>query len=293
MYIENCYKNYKNKEVIKGIDFSFKENDKIIGLVGKNGIGKTTMMKILTGNINSFHGKRYNINSVSLGYLIEHPKLYMNKTGLYNLKFFANVLGGSYNKNFSEDLIKLFDMSSYMNKKVKNYSLGIKQKLAILIAVVNKPQYLILDEPTNGMDIDNSIHTLNLIKKLSDEFNINILISSHKLDEIESICNRVLFVNDGKIVKDSNLFDIQQDLLKIKLNKEDFDLSYSLIKSNYEIYNIDIDENIIRLLNIINTKDILKLLSVNNVYPIHFIKEKKSLKSDYIAIQKGGLNEYK
>lgn len=177
MKIENITKKYKDNTVLDNLSFSF-DSSRIVGLIGKNGVGKTTIMKIMNGNIVNFKGK-VNLNQ-NIGYLIEHPKLYQDLSGIKNLKTISNILGVTFDKDYANKIIKAFDMESYINKKVKKYSLGMKQKLAIAVSLINKPNYLILDEPTNGMDPDGSIDVLNTIKNITNEFNMRVLISSHK-----------------------------------------------------------------------------------------------------------------
>lgn len=106
----------------------------------------------MNGNIINYQGKVDLSKDENVGYLIEHPKLYDNKSGLYNLKLFAQVLGKGFDKEYSDHIIDAFGMRPYIKKKWKKYSMGMKQKLAIAVSLMNKPKYLILDEPTNGMD---------------------------------------------------------------------------------------------------------------------------------------------
>ena len=148
MKLEQITKKYGQNTVINDINFDF-GNSQIVGLIGKNGVGKTTLMKVMNGNIINYQGKVDLSKDENVGYLIEHPKLYDNKSGLYNLKLFAQVLGKGFDKEYSDHIIDAFGMRPYIKKKVKKYSMGMKQKLAIAVSLMNKPKYLILDEPTN------------------------------------------------------------------------------------------------------------------------------------------------
>lgn len=229
MKIENITKKYKDNTVLDNLSFSF-DSSRIVGLIGKNGVGKTTIMKIMNGNIVNFKGK-VNLNQ-NIGYLIEHPKLYQDLSGIKNLKTISNILGVTFDKDYANKIIKAFDMESYINKKVKKYSLGMKQKLAIAVSLINKPNYLILDEPTNGMDPDGSIDVLNTIKNITNEFNMRVLISSHKLEDIELICDRAVFLRDGKFVKDVDMNNTSsQEYTAISFNENDVEKAKNLLNS--------------------------------------------------------------
>lgn len=200
MKLINVKKFYHDKEVLKNINFEMKRGE-IVGLIGKNGAGKTTLMKIICNNIANFEGALK--NDYKLGYLIENPKLYENQTGLYNLTYFSQLFGNKLDKTFLTDLAAKVELDSALNQKVSKYSLGMKQKLALLLALINKPDFLVLDEPTNGMDVETSYSLLSFLKELVKEEDIGILISSHKLEDVESICTRILFIEEGELLKDA------------------------------------------------------------------------------------------
>ena len=162
MKLKRVSKSFNKQKILDNVTFSFSDS-KIVGLIGKNGAGKTTLMKIMNGNITNFSGTVDYNNNEKISYLIEHPKLYENKSGLYNLKYFSRILGSGYDEDFVKNIINTFNMNSFINKKAGKYSMGMKQKLAIAVSLVNKPNYLILDEPTNGMDPDGSIDILKSV----------------------------------------------------------------------------------------------------------------------------------
>ncbi|HCZ3050893.1 TPA: phenol-soluble modulin export ABC transporter ATP-binding protein PmtC, partial [Staphylococcus aureus] len=223
MKLEHITKKYGSNVVLNDIDFDFGDS-RIVGLIGKNGVGKTTVMKVMNGNIIKFDGKVDIDNADNIGFLIEHPKLYDNKSGLYNLKLFAQVLGKGFDKAYTDKIIDAFGMRPYIKKKVKKYSMGMKQKLAIAVSLMNKPKFLILDEPTNGMDPDGSIDVLTTIKSLVNELDMRILISSHKLEDIELICDRAVFLRDGHFVQDVNMEEgVASDTTIVTVDHKDFD----------------------------------------------------------------------
>ena len=286
MKISDITKKYKDNTVLDHLNFSF-DSSHIVGLIGKNGVGKTTIMKIMNGNIANFKGKVDFDQNQKIGYLIEHPKLYQDLSGLKNLKNFSNILGVKFDKDYANKIIKAFDMESYINKRVKKYSLGMKQKLAIAVSLINKPHYLILDEPTNGMDPDGSIDVLNTIKDITNEFNMRVLISSHKLEDIELICDRAVFLRDGKFVEDIDMKNTSsQDYTSISFNENDVEKAkHHLSSKSYD--SIKKNGNILIIPKLDNYQNLLKDLANINIFPIKIEDKISTLRDTYFNINKG------
>ena len=286
MKITNITKKYKDNTVLDHLNFSL-DSSHIVGLIGKNGVGKTTIMKIMNGNIANFKGKVDFDQNQKIGYLIEHPKLYQNLSGLKNLKNFSNILGVKFDKDYANKIIKAFDMESYINKRVKKYSLGMKQKLAIAVSLINKPHYLILDEPTNGMDPDGSIDVLNTIKDITNEFNMKVLISSHKLEDIELICDRAVFLRDGKFVEDIDMKNTSsQEYTSISFNGNDVEKAkHHLSSKSYD--SIKKNGNILIIPKLDNYQNLLKDLANINIFPTKIEDKISTLRDTYFNINKG------
>jgi len=244
-------------------------------------------MKIMNGNIANFKGKVDFDQNQKIGYLIEHPKLYQDLSGLKNLKNFSNILGVKFDKDYANKIIKAFDMESYINKRVKKYSLGMKQKLAIAVSLINKPHYLILDEPTNGMDPDGSIDVLNTIKDITNEFNMRVLISSHKLEDIELICDRAVFLRDGKFVEDIDMKNTSsQEYTSISFNENDVEKAkHHLSSKSYD--SIKKNGNILIIPKLDNYQNLLKDLANINIFPIKIEDKISTLRDTYFNINKG------
>ena len=288
MKLENITKTYGNHNVLDNIDFDFGDS-KIVGLIGKNGVGKTTLMKVMNGNIINYKGKVNLKDDENIGYLIEHPKLYDNKTGLYNLRLFAQVLGQGFDKAYSDKIIDAFGMRPYIKKKVKKYSMGMKQKLAIAVSLMNKPRYLILDEPTNGMDPDGSIDVLKTIQSLVKQLEMKILISSHKLEDIELICDRAIFLRDGHFVQDVNMKDGgPEDTTIITVENEDFNKTLEYLTEHYKVQQSQKDAGEIMIKAQKDYKPLLKSLSQKEVYPKYIETRKSSLRDTYFNINQRG-----
>ena len=286
MKLKNIQKYYGKQHILKNIDFDFGESQ-IVGLIGKNGVGKTTLMKIMNQNIMKYEGNFKKENRDKVGYLIENPKLYLNKTGYYNLNFFRNVLGTNVDDDYINMLIESFGIKPYINKKVKKYSMGMKQKLSIAVALMNKPQYLILDEPTNGMDPDGSIDVLKTLEKVSKDLNIKVLISSHKLEDIELICDRTVFMKDGAIVEDYDMKAQSKDVTKFIFDHSNYNEALNLLTMNYKVVTSNKQESIISVEALQDYQEVLKVLSAQNIYPKFIQNNKTTLRDQYFNINKG------
>ena len=210
---ENLEKRVGKNILVENINFTINKGD-VVGFIGANGAGKTTTIKLILGLIkltkgkvliNGFDIKKDFIRAIEkVGAIVETPDLYMYLSGYDNLKITAN----NY-KNISKDRIyevaKIVGLENRIKDKVSTYSLGMRQRLGIAEAIINSPELLILDEPTNGLDIEGVIEVRNLIKDLSEKRDIAILISSHNLPEIENVCNRIIAIKNGKLVLDNTL----------------------------------------------------------------------------------------
>ena len=216
---ENLHKSFRKKEILKGVSLEVCNGD-ILGFIGPNGAGKTTTIKLIlglqkigSGNvvINGFDIKKDFEKAIAkVGAIIENPDLYMYLSGLDNLKLIAKLYKGIDQKRIDE-VIKLVGLENRINDKVSKYSLGMRQRLGVAQAILHKPNLLILDEPTNGLDPEGIKDLRNLLVKLAKEENMGILISSHNLAELESFCNKVCIIKNGVIVETSDLETVKKE----------------------------------------------------------------------------------
>lgn len=195
MQLENISKTIDKKEILTNISITV-EPGEIVGLIGPNGAGKTTTMKIMSGLIVNFQGKV--VGQERIGVLIDGPKYFPNRTARENLNYFRALSKESYSVDYVESL---FDMKNYRKKKVKDFSLGMKQRLGMALALINKNELLILDEPMNGLDPDGVQATIQTLKHLAKELHIGIVISSHILGDLDKLCNRAYFIKNGAIIQ--------------------------------------------------------------------------------------------
>ena len=228
----------------------------IIGLIGPNGAGKTTIMKTILG-LMKFKGKiEVNGKNVSendhhalttVGALIEHPAIYPFLTGKQNLTLYAQKQADMNN------LIYELQMDSFINNKANGYSLGMKQKLGIAIALLNQPQIVILDEPMNGLDIESTIRVRKLIKRYSNQ-GTAFLISSHILSELQKVMTRVVLISGGQIILNKEVAEFE------KISHQKYHLTTEnnkLAKKIFAAYQITFKENENYL--IVSQNDIYKI----------------------------------
>ena len=216
--IKNLKKSYNNKRVLD-IDYLEIKEKSIYGLIGKNGAGKSTLMKIVLGlvkkdegrvkvfnqEVNEKNQKKLNKN---LGALIENPSFYDHLTGYENLEIISSLKG--VDKKEISKTLDLVGLKNVEKKKAREYSLGMKQRLGIAIALIGNPKLLILDETINGLDPQGIEEMRNLFKNIVKNTSTSILISSHILDEIEKISTHIGILKDGKLTYNGSLEDYRR-----------------------------------------------------------------------------------
>lgn len=220
--VKKINKKIGKKQILNDISFDIYEGE-ILGFIGPNGAGKTTAIKLILGlqSINS--GEIYiNGNSVQksftkaiakVGAIVENPDIYMYLTGYENLKMNARLYNNIKPQRIDE-IVKIVGLENRIKDKVSKYSLGMRQRLGVAIALLHKPNLLVLDEPNNGLDPEGIIDLRNLLKKLAKEENLAVLISSHNLSEIESLCTNITIINKGEIIETDSLEDMKTDSFK-------------------------------------------------------------------------------
>ena len=207
--VSQLTKCYKNGRGIRELSFALQKGD-IFGLLGPNGSGKTTTMKLLLGLL-APQGGQVKLGEDTLeenrekvlervGALIETPALYSYLTAYQNLKLAARYYEGIYEPRI-EDLLNQVGLSGYKYDKVKDFSLGMKQRLGLALAFLGVPQLVVLDEPTNGMDITGMVDIREMILRENQKAGTTILISSHLAHELEQICNKIGIMKEGKLIK--------------------------------------------------------------------------------------------
>lgn len=293
---DNLKKQVKEKIIVENISFSIDKGD-VVGFIGPNGAGKTTVIKLILGLIKITQGKVF-INGFDIekdfvkaiekvGAIVENPDLYMYLSGYDNLKITANNYK-NISKNRIDEVIKIVGLENRIKDKVSTYSLGMRQRLGIAEAIINNPELLILDEPTNGLDVEGIIEIRNLIKNLSHQ-GIAILISSHNLNEIDNLCNRIIAIKNGKIVTDDTIENFtafsKKTTYVLELNTTN-NLKQAISDYEFEV----IENNKIRVY--ISKENITNLMQklIANQYQVYSIQEEK-MTSEEAFIKKVGENK--
>jgi ABC-2 type transport system ATP-binding protein len=215
--VNNLTKNYGTQKAVDNISFTVNKGE-IVGFLGPNGAGKSTTMKIITGYLSSTAGsatvcgitvdENSDETKKKIGYLPEANPLYYDMYVREYLDFISNVHQVKNKKEKIEKVIKTVGLTIEANKKIGQLSKGYKQRVGLAAALIHDPEVLILDEPTSGLDPNQIVEIREVIKKLGQDK--TVLFSSHIMQEVEAICDRVIIINNGKIVADDKLSNLQK-----------------------------------------------------------------------------------
>ena len=288
--VRNLTKKIKKREIIKDISFEISEGE-IVGLVGPNGAGKTTTMKLITqllfpdaGTIEvcGYDLKENREDALSnLSAIVETPALYEQLSGKANVEFFRKIRKVSKQK--ADEMIETMGLSDRIGDKVKKYSLGMKQRLALIICLLSEPKLLILDEPTNGLDPSGTIELRNLIIEQAREKNMSVLISSHILDELEKMCDRIIFIKDGEIVS-SQEGEQRGSVQIIKMQIQEADRAEAVLRTCTYIRQFQFDGNeLIVSIEKDRLNDLLKCFVTEDI-AFSGLDVQKGLESEYITL---------
>lgn len=295
----NLTKKYKNFTALDNVNITIQKGD-IYGLIGRNGAGKTTLMKLITtlskptsGSFTLFGESSENDELFDskgrVGSLIEYPAFYPNLTAYDNLKYYAYQRGIT-DKSQIDKVLKLVNLKNTGNKKVKNFSLGMKQRLGIALAILNNPDFVILDEPINGLDPIGISELRDTFKNLAKN-GVTLLISSHILSELYVLSTKFAFIDNGKLIKEVTKEELDSECSKCLVIKSDnskkvtYLLENELNTKNYKV----IDDEEVRVYDYLEAPDkISDVLAQNKIKIKGFYEYGISLEDYFKEIIKEG-----
>jgi len=284
--VKNLTKKYGNLTAVDNIAFSI-NNGEIFGFLGPNAAGKTTTINMLIGMAKITAGRIfYKNNDITekikkfqafIGVVPDESNLYEELTGFENLCFCASLYGINRPKREAKakQLLEIFQLSDAANRRFKSYSKGMKRKLTIAASLVHEPEILFLDEPTTGIDVASSRQIRSLIKKLNDG-GMTVFLTTHYIEEAERLCNRIAFINKGKIIKmdtvEKFIDDISQsNVIEVLFEPTPIDKDFLLEKLNLSFPELECSfkaENTIKVISKakIDVSPVVSFLSSNGIY---------------------------
>ncbi len=286
--IENLYKNYGKVQAVKNVSLSIQKGN-VYGILGPNGSGKSTTLGIVlnvvnktAGNYSWFGGKMETHDALKkVGAIIERPNFYPYMTAQQNLQLVCKIKGTSYDK--IAEKLEIVGLLERKDSKFRTFSLGMKQRLAIASALLNDPEILILDEPTNGLDPQGIRQIRDIIRVIASQ-GTTILLASHLLDEVEKVCSHVLVLRKGEILysgtvdgmnSNEGFFELQSDKI-IELRE-----ALSLHPS---VQRIEEYEGKLFVYANLEASEINRYLFEKNIFLNHLVKRKHSLEEQFLEL---------
>ncbi|WJE51059.1 ABC transporter ATP-binding protein [Bacillus cereus] len=290
--VEQLTKRIGSKTLVENISFEVKKGE-VVGLLGPNGAGKTTLMRMMVGMISMTEGevwidgqsvkREFESTAAKIGAVIENPEFYPFLSGYENLTYFGRM-NGNVTEERIDEVVQLLGMGQVIDRKVKAYSLGMRQRLGIAQALVHNPDVLILDEPANGLD-PNGIHEMRMyIKKIAHEQGKAVLVSSHLLSEVELMCDRVIIIQHGEYVATQN---IQRD---DSLEMETIHIRVDDVKQAAELVEYDVtiqDNELIMTVENEEIPNVIRTLTERGIRIYRVYEERKTLEEKFLELTGG------
>lgn len=300
---QHLYKCFKDKEVIKDVNIHIKKGE-IYGFLGANGAGKSTVMKLImnliqptSGSVEIF-GEEASKKSIEIlkrmGAIIEYPVFYEKLTARENLELHCEYMG-YYNFTDIEETLKMVNLKGVDKKAVGHFSLGMKQRLAMARAILTMPEILILDEPINGLDPEGISEMRKLLKLLSREYGVTIMISSHILGEIEQVADTIGVIHEGRLIKEISMKDIRQlEEMFIEVVADNVKKSLYLLEEKLGLKALRMmDEHTIRIYdntlsgNGLSVNEISRVLGSEEIVIESIGQKRSSLEEYFLSLTKG------
>lgn len=293
---ENLNKLIGKKQILKDVSFEVEAGD-ILGFIGPNGAGKTTTIKLILGlqsissgsvQINGYDIKKNFEKAIEkVGAIVENPDLYMYLSGYENLKLIANLYK-NVSKSRIDEVVKLVGLENRIKDKVSKYSLGMRQRLGIAQAILHKPNLLILDEPTNGLDPEGIKDMRELLINLATKEHMGILISSHNLAELENFCNKVCIIKNGEVVETNSISDVKKEVSKGYFIFEIDNVKEAIILIGENVTTID-DKRIKVAITKEQVPDLVRKLVMQNIKIYSVVEETLTLEDAFLKKTGGNI----
>lgn len=298
----NITKKYGNQIAVNNVNMTIKKGE-IYGFIGQNGAGKTTLIRLITGLIHKTNGdiellgasseNELNKARTMVGSLIETPSFYNNMTARENLEVSRRIRNIPGNKCVDE-VLELVGLKNIEKKKVKNFSLGMKQRLGIANAIMGNPRLLILDEPINGLDPMGIVEIRELLKKINKEKDMTILISSHILSELSELATTYGIISSGKLIEEITSQELKEKCRKyIDLKVDDTSRAVTILERKLGIndYQVLANKNIKVFSNLDNVGEVNSILSNSGIIVESIGVKGENLEEYFMNVIGGVLND--
>lgn len=291
--IKNLHKKYGKVHAVNDLSFEI-EKGTVYGILGPNGSGKSTTLGIILNVVNKTSGEfSWFDGSLSthealkkVGAIIERPNFYPYMTAVQNLQLICKIKEVPFDK--IDEKLQTVNLYERKNSKFRTFSLGMKQRLAIASALLNDPEILILDEPTNGLD-PQGIHEIRKIIQNIAKNGTTILLASHLLDEVEKVCSHVMVIRNGVKLYSGRVDNMiaSNGVVEVKTD-EDTEKLVNVLKNHHDVATVNVDNNLIiaRLENEISASAMNRYLFENGVSVSHLVKKKLSLEQQFLQLTK-------
>lgn len=288
--IKNLNKRYGKLQAVKNVSLEIHKGN-VYGILGPNGSGKSTTLGIVLNVVNKTSGEYSWFGGTmethdalkKVGAIIERPNFYPYMTAQENLELVCKIKGISYSK--VQEKLEIVGLIDRKDSKFRTFSLGMKQRLAIASALLNDPEILILDEPTNGLD-PQGIHQIRDIIRLIASQGTTILLASHLLDEVEKVCSHVLVLRKGEILYTGTVAGMSSSNGVVEVQSNDIDLLMKTLEKYPNIDSIKLEEGkvIVQSSSTIEPSELNKFLVKNEIYVTHLVKRNHSLEEQFLQL---------
>lgn len=290
--IDKLTKRYKDKVALDHVSFEI-EKGKIYGFIGENGAGKTTTIRSITGlssieegSVELFgHSNRKGLEQArkKMGCLVERPILSLNETAFYNLKM-QQILFGQNDDEKINKLLARVGLADVKNKKVKDFSLGMKQRLGIAVSLINNPELIILDEPVNGLDPMGMVEVRNLLKSLCEEDGITIIISSHILAELYQLVTDYIIISHGKIIDTMSKQELDEKCASyVMLETSEMEKAVRVLEQ-HGMKQVDVNGQVINIHDDVSKEQVATWMFEEGILLTLIMKYERSLEEYYIEL---------